>query len=298
MTSQPNLDLLFVLAHPDDESFGSGGLISWLRGQRLRVGLVCATRGESGQISDPSLGTPETLGAVRERELRASMAIAGVEPVRLLSYRDSGMDGSPANDDPRSLVQALREAVLADVIFQLRDLKPTIVITFGPDGIYGHPDHIKIGEIATEAVQLAASDSAYPFLGEPWRVSYLYHSAVAREDLIESASGPHGPIAGLPLDLVAQMGTPRAEITHVFDIRPYIDAKLRLMQPHATQLPFNPEPGSPQDPATRPRLAKESAKHIPLPWNGSNDPPNFIDAFHSPELANAPASFVTPDNHS
>ncbi len=291
MTS-PNLDLLFVLAHPDDESFGSGGLISWLREQDLRVGLVCATRGESGQISDPSLGSPEMLGAVRERELRTAMSIAGVEPVRLLPYRDSGMDGTPENDDPRSLVQAPRESVLADVICQLRDLKPTNVVTFGPDGIYGHPDHIKIGDIATEAVHLAAED-AYPFLGEPWRVSHLYHSAVAREDLIESASGPHGPIAGLPLDLVSEMGTPRAEITHVFDIRPYIEAKLRLMRPHATQLPHNPEPGSPQDPATRPRLNRESLKHIPLPWNGPDDQPSVVDRFHSPELAGTPARFVS-----
>jgi LmbE family N-acetylglucosaminyl deacetylase len=293
MTSQANLDLLFVLAHPDDESFGSGGLISWLREQGYCVGLVCATRGESGQISDPSLGTPETLGAVRERELRTAMTRAGVEPVRLLPYRDSGMDGSPENQDPRSLVQAPREAVLADVIFQLRDLKPAIVITFGPDGIYGHPDHIRIGEIATEAVQLAAGN-AYPFLGEPWRVDNLYHSAVAREDLIESASGPHGPIAGLPLDLVATMGTSRAEITHAFDIRPYIQAKLRIMQAHATQLPFNPEPGSPQDPATRPRLAKESLKHIPLPWNGPGDQPSILDRFHSPELLESPAPVATP----
>lgn len=293
MSSQTILDLLFVLAHPDDESFGSGGLITWLREQGYRVGLVCATRGESGQISDPSLGTPETLGAVRERELRTAMAVAGVEPVRLLPYRDSGMDGSPENDDPRSLVQAPREAVLADVIFQIRDLKPAVVVTFGPDGIYGHPDHIKIGDIATEAVHLAAGD-AYPFLGEPWRVGHLYHSAVAREDLIESASGPHGPIAGLPLDLVATMGTPRAEITHVFDIRPYIEGKLRLMRPHATQLPFNPEPGSPQDPATRPRLAKESLRHVPLPWNGPDDPPSIVDPFHSSELASAPVQFITP----
>jgi LmbE family N-acetylglucosaminyl deacetylase len=292
MTSQPHLDLLFVLAHPDDESFGSGGLISWLREQDLRVGLVCATRGESGQISDPSLGTPETLGAVRERELRTAMTLAGVEPIRLLPYRDSGMDGTPENQDPRSLVQAPREAVLADVIYQLRDLRPTNVVTFGPDGIYGHPDHIRIGEIATEAVRLAAGDS-FPFLGEPWRVSNLYHSAVAREDLIESASGPHGPIAGLPLDMVATMGTPRAKITHAFNIAPYIQAKLRLMRPHATQLPFNPEPGSPQDPATRPRLAKESLKHIPLPWNSPDDAPSILDRFHSPELLATSGPLVT-----
>lgn len=284
MTNSAQIDYLMIFAHPDDETFGLGGMLMWARDTGVNIGVVCATRGESGEISDPSLGTLGSLGAARERELRRAMAAAGVEHLRLLPYRDSGMDGTPQNDDPRSLAQATDEAVIADVVFQIRDLKPRSVITFGPDGIYGHPDHIRIGAMTDIAVQIAASDE-FAFLGDPWQVERLYHSAVAREDLIESAKSPHGPIAGLPLEQVMHMGTPRAEITHVFDIEQYVEAKLEIMRFHATQLPFLPEPGSTQDPATRPRIRKESLKRIPLPWNTADETADALDRWHSPEMA-------------
>jgi len=236
-TPDPNVDILFILAHPDDESFAFGGLMAWARIRDLRIGLVCATRGEAGEISDPSLGTPATLGAVRERELRRAMGIVDVSTIRLLPYRDSGMAGTPENDDPRSLVQASQEAVLADIVFQIRDLRPRAVITFGPDGVYKHPDHVRIGEIATEAVQVAASD-AYPFLGESWHANRLYHMALAREDLLAMSQRESGPFSGTSPEAIAAMGVPRSEITHVFDVSDFIDIKLRVLTSHATQLPF------------------------------------------------------------
>lgn len=277
---QPKLDFLFVLAHPDDESFGFAGLMAWAQTRELRLGLVCATRGEAGEVSDPSLGTPAMLGAVRERELRTAMSIVGVSPVRLLSYRDSGMAGTPENQDPRSLAQASHEAVLADVVLQIRDLRPRAVITFGPDGVYKHPDHVRIGEIATEAADVAASGS-YPFLGDPWRVNRLYHAAVAREDLMAMSQQASGPFAGTSPEAIATMGVPRSEITHAFDVSEFIDTKLRVLISHATQLPFNPEEGSIGDPAMRPRLARESLKRIPLPWSAEDESHDFLDAFNT-----------------
>jgi LmbE family N-acetylglucosaminyl deacetylase len=274
------LDVLLILAHPDDESFGFGGLMAWAQSRRLRIGLVCATRGEAGEISHPSLGAPVVLGAVRERELRGAMAIVGVDPVRLLPYRDSGMRGTPSNDDPRSLAQADREAVLADLVFQIRDLRPHAVITFGPDGVYGHPDHVRIGEIATEAVKVAAS-SADPFLGGPWQTSRLYHMAVAREDLIEMSRRESGPFADTPPEVIATMGIPRWEITHVFDVREFIDTKLRVLASHATQLPYQPEDSGIGDPAMRPRLGRESLKRIQLPWPEDRETADVLDAFNT-----------------
>jgi LmbE family N-acetylglucosaminyl deacetylase len=243
------------------------------------VGLVCATRGEAGEISDPSLGTSEVLGAVRERELRTAMEIAGVEPVRLLSYRDSGMIGTIENDDPRSLIRAPRVALLADVVYQIRDLKPATVITFGPDGVYGHPDHVRIGEIATEAVDVAGTDDL-PFLGRSWQVSRLYHFAVATEDLIEARRQASGLFGRVTEEQLAQWGIPRAEITHVFDVSEYVETKIRIMVSHATQLPYKPEPGSVGDPAMRPRLGRESLKRIPVagtPADPSDDPLDAIN---------------------
>ncbi len=276
----PELDLLFILAHPDDESFGFGGLMAWAQTQGLRIGLVCATRGEAGKISDPSLGTPATLGAVRERELRTAMGIVGVSPVRLLSYRDSGMAGTPENDDPRALFQAAHDSILAEIVFHIRDLRPGAVVTFGPDGVYKHPDHVRIGEVATEAVHVAASDDAL-YLGGSWLVRCLYHVAVAREDLIEMSQSASGPFAGTSPEAIATMGVPRSEITHVFDVSDFIETKLRVLTSHVTQLPFRPAEGSNGDPAMRPRLGRESLKQIVLPWSSADDPGNFLDGFNT-----------------
>ncbi|MBA4180459.1 MAG: hypothetical protein C0506_07720, partial [Anaerolinea sp.] len=94
--------ILAVYSHPDDEGQVTGTLHHFLR-QGHQVTLLCATRGEVGEISHPSLATPETLWYTRELELRASMAQIGLFDVRFLPFRDSGMDGTPENEDPRCL---------------------------------------------------------------------------------------------------------------------------------------------------------------------------------------------------
>lgn len=283
MTMEPGLDILFIYAHPDDESFGNGGTLAWADATGLSVGVICATRGEAGEISDPSLGPASMLGAIRERELRSAMNLAGVGTLRLLGYRDSGMVGTPENEDPRSLVQANQEALLADVVFQIRDLRPRIVVTFGPDGGYGHPDHIRIGAAATEGAEIAGSD-ALPWLGAPWRVDSLYWASICREDIQVVAAHGHPYFSRLTEDELNTIGTPKAEITHVFDLRPYADRKLEIMLSHPTQLPFEPEPGSPFDPSTRPNLGKESFRKIPLSWTSADDELDAFDRFRTDEV--------------
>src|SRR5687768_16277194 len=98
--------VLVVVAHPDDEVFGMGGTMARLIDDGPAVTVVCAPRGEVGEISDPALATPETLGEVREQELRNAMRELGVEDVRFLDYRDSGMAGTPENEDTRAFIQA------------------------------------------------------------------------------------------------------------------------------------------------------------------------------------------------
>ena len=98
-----HLTLLFVFAHPDDEGFGSGGTLAMLASRGAKITLICATSGEVGEISDPALATPETLGEVRREELRRAMAVTGIKDVRFLHYRDSGMAGTEDNEHPDSL---------------------------------------------------------------------------------------------------------------------------------------------------------------------------------------------------
>src|SRR5579863_7833115 len=96
--------LLGVYAHPDDEGTMSGALLQYST-QGVETGLVCATRGEVGEIADPALAMPENLAEVREGEMRAAVGILGVRNLWFLDYRDSGMAGTPENSDPRAFVQ-------------------------------------------------------------------------------------------------------------------------------------------------------------------------------------------------
>ena len=120
MTERPldpsNLNVLAVFAHPDDEGFGCGGTLAMLVARGARITLVCATNGDVGEISDPSLATPETLADVRQEELRQAMNVTGVRDIRFLGYRDSGMAGTEENNHPGSLYQAEPDTVIERLV--------------------------------------------------------------------------------------------------------------------------------------------------------------------------------------
>ena len=136
------LTVFAAFAHPDDEGFGCGGTLAALVAGGHRVTLICATNGDVGEISDPALATPETLWQVRQRELRTAMDVTGIEDVRFLNYRDSGMAGTEDNDHQSSLFQAPEAKVVEQVAAVIRETRPDVVITHDPTGGYGHPDHV------------------------------------------------------------------------------------------------------------------------------------------------------------
>jgi LmbE family N-acetylglucosaminyl deacetylase len=137
--------LLGVFAHPDDEVFCAGGTMARAAEAGADVMIVSATRGERGQIRDPAAATRRTLGAVRERELRAAAAELGVQHVRALNYAD----GTLARH---------RSALGAAVADIMRQFDPDAVITFGADGGYGHPDHVAVSGLTTQAFLALARD--------------------------------------------------------------------------------------------------------------------------------------------
>ncbi len=151
------LRLLCVLAHPDDESLGTGGTLAKYAGEGVETYVVTATRGERGRFGhEGERPTADVVGATREAELRAAAAELGVHEVTMLGYPDGGVD-----DVDASVVQD----VLADHICRV---KPQVVITFGPDGAYGHPDHVAVSQLTTAAIVRAA---------DRWQVSKLYYIA-------------------------------------------------------------------------------------------------------------------------
>src|SRR5262249_5434980 len=136
--------VLAVIAHPDDEILCGAGTLALCAARGRELHLVCATRGEYGPIADPALATRETLAAVRERELRASCAELGVHELHLLDLPDAGVNWAA---EERGSVHVL--------VGLIRRLKPGLLITFGPDGVYGHGDHVAVHELCCEARKLA-----------------------------------------------------------------------------------------------------------------------------------------------
>ncbi|NOZ05366.1 MAG: hypothetical protein GXP41_03290 [Chloroflexi bacterium] len=177
--------LLAVFAHPDDESFGTGGTLAHYAAQGVHTGLVCATRGEVGEISDPALATRETLAQVREDELRCAAQTLGVGELFVLDYRDSGMAGTSENEDPRSLVRAASEQVVGRLVGIIRKFRPQVVITFEPNGGYGHPDHIAIHRHTVAAFHAAGDPSQYPDQGTPWQAERLMYTAIPRSFFVK-----------------------------------------------------------------------------------------------------------------
>ena len=151
------LTLLAVLAHPDDESFGMGGTLALYASRGVDVHLVCATRGEVGEVPPVLLKGFESIAKLRESELRCAAGILGLADVHFLGFRDSGMPGSPDNIHPQALAAQPLDEVAAKVVRIVRELKPQVVLTFDPIGGYRHPDHIAIQRATVRAFEQAGN---------------------------------------------------------------------------------------------------------------------------------------------
>ena len=155
-----NRVILVVLAHPDDETFGMGGTLALYAQQGVEVDLVCATRGEVGDVPEEMMEGYASVAELREHELLEATQIIGIKHVDFLNYRDSGMPGSPDNAHPQALAAAPLDEVAGKVVQFIRKYKPQVVLTFDPIGGYRHPDHIAI-QRATEKAFYAAGDSKF-----------------------------------------------------------------------------------------------------------------------------------------
>ena len=141
--------LMAVLAHPDDESLGFGGTLAKYSAEEVETYLVTATRGERGRyFSQDRKAEPAEVGRVREAELRAAAAVLGVRELFILGYPDGAVD----QVDPATAITAIAG--------HIRRVRPHVVVTFGPDGAYGHPDHIAMSQFTTAAI-MCAGDAGY-----------------------------------------------------------------------------------------------------------------------------------------
>jgi N-acetyl-1-D-myo-inositol-2-amino-2-deoxy-alpha-D-glucopyranoside deacetylase len=170
--SQPVI--LAVLAHPDDESFGLGGTLALYVRRGAAVYYVCATRGEAGTVDPEYMKNYQSVGELREAELKCAAEQLGLKDVFFLGYRDSGMPGMQANQDPNAQINHSLDEVAGKVVRYIRELKPDIVITFDPIGGYRHPDHIHIHKATVLAFEKADDAAFHPESGAPFKPRALY----------------------------------------------------------------------------------------------------------------------------
>jgi LmbE family N-acetylglucosaminyl deacetylase len=258
--------ILAIYAHPDDEAFATGGTIACYAASSTPVYLVCATRGEAGEISDPAYASPENLGEVREDELRCAAETMGVQELIFLDYRDSGMVGTPENEDPRAFSNAPAEEVVPQLVRIIRRLKPLVVLTFEPNGGYGHPDHIAIHNHTVAAFHAAADPKKYPELGSAWQATRLFYTAIPRSFFVKMRSEMEKQnidTSEFEIFEDTSIGWPDKKVNVSIDVSETVEDKWSALECHRTQ--FGPGNLFRRLPETR---VKEliSVEHFALAW--------------------------------
>ena len=256
--------VLFVHAHPDDESMGTGGTIARLVAEGVRVDLVTCTDGAEGEIHDPTLDPEEArprLAQIRASELACSVSALGGGAIHhhMLGYRDSGMIGTDSNAHPDCFWQADIPEATGRLVEIVRDVRPSVIVSYDENGNYGHPDHINVARIAREAYQASQ--------GEDWAVDRFHEIAFVRERWFELMTAMKERGIALPWDLddvvpppadelnptnaaalsqvgdaieseesdALDFGRAEADVTTTIDVAAFADAKRESMDCHRTQ---------------------------------------------------------------
>ena len=175
--------LLFIGAHPDDETFGPGGTLAWYAARGVRVYYACATRGEAGTASPEHLEGYACVGDMRWAELECAAAELGLAGAVYLGFRDSGMPGAADNRHPQALINTPIPQAEEAVVRVIRSLRPQVIITHDERGGYGHPDHIAVHRAVIRAFRSAADPGQFPDAGEPHRAQKLYYPVFSRRAL-------------------------------------------------------------------------------------------------------------------
>jgi N-acetyl-1-D-myo-inositol-2-amino-2-deoxy-alpha-D-glucopyranoside deacetylase len=220
--------LLLVHAHPDDEAISTGGVIMKAKAHGHRVMLVTATRGEAGEIynMDPKQTRPR-LAVIRTEELKAAGDVLGVDRIEFLGYRDSGMVDTVDNKDPRSFHQARVDEAAGRLAVFLREERPNVVVTYGEDGQYGHPDHMKAHFVTVAALDLLQR--------EGWSPAKLYYTAIPRSMMEEFVKQYPDQAERRAKQNIRIAGTPDELVTTRIDVHDYVDQKRKAFEAHVSQ---------------------------------------------------------------
>ena len=230
--------LLAIFAHPDDESYGAGGVMALAAAAGNPVWVLCATNGDQG-------GRPGEVGVdhaldpeIRRNELACACKELGIAEPIFLGYRDSGMEGWGAPEG--SLSRADEAEVVDRILAVIRRLRPAVIVTFDPGGVYGHPDHTACSVTATAAYRLAAAEPGGPVA--------LYHQALPRSAVEgmqamqaeeRRRSGDDKPPTEDDIrqgEAFIKLARPDEEITTVVPILAVVERKIAALSCHDSQM--------------------------------------------------------------
>ena len=233
--------LLAIVAHPDDESFGTGGTLARYVAEGVDVHVVIATDGAAGSVAEGFEDKRAQLVAVREAELAAAVEVLGVT-LHKLGYRDSGYINDPANHHPDAFINANMDEAVCRVVKLIRDIRPQVVITHDETGGYFHPDHIMCWKVTTPAFYAAGNAEKYPEIGlPPYQPERLYYNAFPQRfvkffTLMMRLRGQDPTKAGRNKDIdFTKLGMPTKKIHTRIDFRHYWDVKRAASAHHASQ---------------------------------------------------------------
>jgi LmbE family N-acetylglucosaminyl deacetylase len=238
--------VLAIFAHPDDESLACGGTLARLADAGARVIVLCATRGERGSVSDPSLVPDGDLGAVRVRELRDAAAVLGVSEVIVLDY--------PDGDVRWYHVPQLHD----EIVDTIRRYRPDAVITFAEDGLYWHLDHIGVHERTSTAVRSLGADAPALY--------YVTMQKGMMREVVNAAQAKGGAPADSSFWGIAPdaFGAAASQPTLLIDVRDWVPRKLAALRCHRTQMGINNPIAWIDDDEARHWLGIEQFRRAPL----------------------------------
>ncbi len=226
-------------AHPDDEAIGTGGVMAKAAQDGHRVVLVTATRGECGEVADGFLDDDEALGDRRVAETAEAAKILGVARSEFLGYHDSGMLGTPENDAPHSFWQADVEQAAQRLAGILTEEGADILTMYDENGVYGHPDHIKVWQVGVRAAEIAGVKKVYE--------GTINRTAWRRR--MEAGTGPTRTVENIdgvdtmvehddnqPRTIEFPLGVEEEVLTTRVDVKAFVETKKAAMRAHASQI--------------------------------------------------------------
>jgi mycothiol S-conjugate amidase len=233
-----------IHAHPDDESSKGAGTMARYASEGVRVALICATRGEEGDILNPRMdreGIREDIAQIRVAELETACDLLGVERIYHLGYRDSGMPDTESNKHPDAFCNADPDEAVGRIVEIIRAERPEVIVTYDESRGYAHPDHLRVHEWGVRAFHEAGDADKYPSAGAAWQPMKLYYFATFTKQRLlklheaavsEGIESPYGEW----LERWDEEEFDDPELTTQIDVSDHIELRSKALLAHATQI--------------------------------------------------------------